>query len=180
MMLNSFQFIYASSMLVISFCRSRHDDVQLLWRKSRGNSPSSAVSSGREGRCGDSTGMRQDWCPDLLANIDALAKAIAVLEKGTTCASFMQCCVGAALKSAIMNSEKMKAKMEEIYVLTETIEEKTARQGNFAVEVHCPNSSEAESALLVDQGLQVGRQLRHTGFRMGESDKATRRVGGYS
>ena len=44
---------------------------------------------------------------DLLANIDALSKAIAALEKGMTGGSFLQGGVGTALRRAVMNSEKV-------------------------------------------------------------------------
>jgi len=44
---------------------------------------------------------------DLSANIDALTRAIAALEKGMTGASFLQGGIGAAVRRAVMNSEKV-------------------------------------------------------------------------
>ena len=44
---------------------------------------------------------------DLVSNIDALSEVIAALEKGTTGGSFLQGGVGAGLRRAVMNSEKV-------------------------------------------------------------------------
>ena len=72
----------------------------------------------------------------------------------------------------------MKAKSQEISVLTKTIEEKTVRVGTLAVEVEKMKSvlSVSEKTLLADQ-----EKLLHPGLRVGGAPEAeSQRVGRHS